>query len=76
MGHVISGAGVQVDPMKVEVVLSWERPKNVLEVRSFLGLIGYYQRFVQGFSSIAVPLSRLMRKGVPFLWSEECEASF
>ena len=55
LGNVISRAGVQVDPAKVKAVLSWERPKNVSEVHSFLGLAGYYQRFVQGFSFVLAP---------------------
>ena len=76
LGHVISAEGVYVDPQKVEAVLNWERPTNVTEIRSFLGLAGYYRRFVEGFSKIATPLTRLTRKGVKFNWSHECEQSF
>ncbi|XP_052303229.1 uncharacterized protein LOC127904316 [Populus trichocarpa] len=65
-----------VDPRKVEAVLKWERPTNVIEIRSFLGLAGYYRRFIEGFSTIASPLTKLTRKEVRFVWSEECEASF
>ena len=57
LGYVIYGVGVQVDLAKVKAVLSWERPKNVSEVHSFLGLAGYYQRFVQGFSFVTASLS-------------------
>jgi hypothetical protein len=67
---------VSVDPSKVEAVLNWERPNNVSEVRSFLGLAGYYRRFILGFSEIALPLTRLTRKGTPFVWDADCEVSF
>jgi hypothetical protein len=76
LGHVISAEGIFVDPRKVDAVLKWERPTNVKEIRSFLGLAGYYQRFIEGFSTIASPLTKLTHKEVRFVWSEECEASF
>ncbi|KAI5340426.1 hypothetical protein L3X38_019700 [Prunus dulcis] len=76
LGHVISADGVYVDPQKVEAVVNWPQPTSVTEVRSFLGLAGYYRRFVEGFSTIAAPLTRLTRKGVKFEWSDECEKSF
>jgi hypothetical protein len=76
LGHVISTEGILVDSIKVEAVLKWERPTNVTEIRSFLGLTGYYRRFIEGFSTIASPLTKLTRKEVRFVWSEECEASF
>ncbi|KAI5335362.1 hypothetical protein L3X38_025495 [Prunus dulcis] len=63
--------GIYVDPRKVEAVVNWVQPTSVTEVRSFLGLAGYYCRFVEGFSTIAAPLTRLMRKGVKFVWTEE-----
>ena len=56
LGHVVSAAGIAVDPAKVEAVLRWERPTTATEIRSFLGLAGYYRRFIQGFSSLAAPL--------------------
>jgi hypothetical protein len=65
-----------VDPRKVEAVLKWERPTNVTEIRSFLGLARYYRRFIEGFSTKASPLTKLTRKEVRFVWSKECEASF
>jgi hypothetical protein len=76
LGHVISSKGIFVDPRKVEAVLKWERPTNMTEIRSFLGLAGYYGRFIEGFSTIASPLTKLTRKEVRFFWSEECEANF
>ena len=66
LGHVISKDGISVDPSKVEAVLNWERPTNITEIRSFLGLAGYYRRFIKDFSKIAVPLTRLTRKENPY----------
>ena len=62
----MSALGVLVDPMKVEAVMSWERPKSVFEIRSFLGLAGYYRRFIKDFSRLAAPMMRLTRKEVKF----------
>ncbi|KAJ8760210.1 hypothetical protein K2173_011080 [Erythroxylum novogranatense] len=76
LGHVISEQGVHVDPKKIEVVVSWEAPKNVAEVRSFLGLAGYYKRFVEGFSMIVASMTKLLRKNQKFVWSDECQRSF
>ena len=58
------------------MVVSWKPPKNVLEVRSFLGLAGYYRKFVEGFSRIAAPLTKLTRKYVKYDWMDACEQSF
>ncbi|KAK4382892.1 Transposon Tf2-12 polyprotein [Sesamum angolense] len=76
LGHVISGDGVMPDPSKVKAIMEWRVPKNATEVRSFLGLAGYYRRFVEGFSIIAGPLTKLLRKGVTFQWTEQCQQSF
>ena len=62
LGHIVSKEGIRVDPKKIEVVIEWKPPTNVTEVRSFLGLAGYYRRFVKGFSMIATPMTRLLRK--------------
>ena len=75
LGHIISKKGILVDPKKVEAIVEWKRPTTISEIRSFLGLAGYYQRFVEGFSKIALPPTRLIQKGVKFVWYEECEAS-
>ncbi|XP_052886925.1 uncharacterized protein LOC108477260 [Gossypium arboreum] len=66
---VVSADGIRVDPKKIETILQWKIPKNVLEVRSFLGLAGYYRRFVNGFSKIALPMTKLLQKNVPFVWT-------
>ena len=66
LGHIVSTEGIRVDPLKIEAVMNWKPPRNVTEVRSFLGLTGYYWIFVQGFSVIASSLTRLLRKGVNF----------
>ncbi|KAA0037248.1 pol protein [Cucumis melo var. makuwa] len=76
LGHVVSKAGVSVDPAKIEVVTSWPQLSRVSEVRSFLGLAGYYRWFVENFSRIATPLTQLTRNGAPFVWSKACEDSF
>ncbi|KAL0536174.1 hypothetical protein IC582_025113 [Cucumis melo] len=76
LGHVVSKAGVSVDPAKIEAVTGWTQPSTVSEVRSFLGLAGYYRRFVENFSRIATPITQLTRKGAPFVWSKACEDSF
>ncbi|CAM8901825.1 unnamed protein product [Rhodiola kirilowii] len=76
LGHVISKEGISVDPAKVEAILNWKTPKTVFEIRSFLGLAGYYRRFIENFARLANPLTRLTRKGVKFEWDEVCEKAF
>ena len=76
LGHIVSEEGIRVDPRKIEVIIEWKPPKNVTEVRSFLGLVGYYRRFVKGFLMTAVPMTSLLQKNVKFEWSEKCQASF
>ena len=76
LGHIISAEGIRVDPVKIEAVMNWKPPRNVTEVRSFLGLAGYYLRFVQGFSVIASSLTRLLRKGVNLKWDDKCQSNF
>ena len=76
LGHVVSKDEILVDPTKKEVVTKWKRPTTVTEIRSFLGLAGYYRRFVQDFARIASPLTQLTKKDVPFVWNDTCEASF
>jgi len=76
LGHVISNGGVAVSPKNVADVLKWSPPQTVGEIRSFLGMVGYYRRFIEGFSSIAKPMTALLEKGKPFKWNEQCQASF
>ncbi|GJX04087.1 hypothetical protein Tco_0190003 [Tanacetum coccineum] len=76
LGHIVSAEGITMDSAKVEAITKWPRPTSVTEVRSFLGLAGYYRRFVEGFSRLALPLTKLMRKGEKFVWNEEREKSF
>jgi len=76
LGHVISRGGIAVNPSKIDAVMQWESPKSVFEVRSFLGLAGYYRRFIEGFSKLALPLGQLTRKRQAYVWDSKCENSF
>jgi hypothetical protein len=66
--HIISNGGISVDPTKVREIVAWSIPNTVTEVQSFLGLAGYYQRFIEGFSKIAKPMTSLLEKGKEFEW--------
>ncbi|XP_074318627.1 putative mitochondrial protein AtMg00860 [Silene latifolia] len=76
LGHIISKEGVIVDPTKIEAVSRWVAPKNVAEIRSILGLAGYYRRFLKDFFKIARPLTTFMRKESHFKWDGSCETAF
>ena len=76
LGHVISIEGVFVDPQKIEAIVNWKPPTNVTEIRSFLGLERYYRKFVEGFSKLAAPLTKLTRKEEKFVWLKACQQSF
>jgi hypothetical protein len=76
LGHIISEGGISIDPSKVKDVLSWKTPQNVSDIRSFLGLAGYYRRFIDGFSKISKPMTELLAKGNTFEWTPRCETSF
>src|SRR6266542_7096038 len=65
-----------VDPNKVQDVINWVQPKNVSEIQSFLGLMEYYRRFIKNFSKIAKPMTELLKQGVKFEWTDECEMAF
>ena len=68
MGHVVSADGLSPDPTKVQVVKNWKVPKSVIEIHSFLGLAGYYHRFIPQFARVAAPLTNLTWKNHPFTW--------
>ncbi|GJR55205.1 putative reverse transcriptase domain-containing protein [Tanacetum coccineum] len=76
LGHVIDSKGIHVDPTKVELIKDWESPKTPTEIRQFLGLAGYYRRFIEGFSKIAKPMTKLTQKSVKFNWGEKEETAF
>jgi hypothetical protein len=73
---VISSEGIVVDPSKVCDVLDWEPPKSIHQVRSFLGLVGYYRRFILNFYKILKPITELLKKGTNYVWSKECDDAF
>jgi len=76
LGHIISKDGISVDPGKIRDVLNWTAPTSVPEIRSFLGLAGYYRRFVPEFSKIARPMMELLKEGVRCNWDDKCEQAF
>jgi hypothetical protein len=76
LGHNISPDGVSVDPEKVQEVINWKPLATVRQIRSFLGLAGYYRRFILDFSRIAKPMTELLKKGVKYEWSQKCEDAF
>jgi hypothetical protein len=76
LGHIISDKGISVDLEKVKAIMEWSVPKNAHEVRSFMGLAGYYLRFVEGFSKIVKLITTFQCKGVRYEWTEECDSAF
>nr|GFA56659.1 putative reverse transcriptase domain-containing protein [Tanacetum cinerariifolium] len=76
LGHAIDSQGIHVDPAKIESVKDWASPKSPTEIRQFLGLAGYYRRFIEGFSKIAKPMTKLTQKKVKFEWGDKQEAAF
>jgi hypothetical protein len=76
LGHVISLEGITVDPDKVRDVLNWKPPTSVTQVHSFLGLAGYYRRFIPNFSKISKPITKLLKKGNKYVWSKDCDEAF
>ena len=76
LGHIISEQGIFLDPNKTEAIKNWPTPKNVIEVRYFMGLAGYYRRFIEGFSKFAHAITSLQNKGMKFEWTSRCEESF
>jgi hypothetical protein len=76
LGHIISNGGISVDPAKVRKIVAWKIPSTVIEIWSFLGLAGYYWRFIEGLSKIAKHMTSLLEKGKEFKWTWECQDSF
>ena len=76
LGHIISGEGVACDPEKISAVKEWVAPKTLKQLRTFIGTVAYYKRFIKGFAEICTPLYELTKKGVKFVWSEACESAF
>ncbi|WMV41443.1 hypothetical protein MTR67_034828 [Solanum verrucosum] len=76
LGHMMSNKGIEVDPKKTDAVKSWPIPPTPLDIRRFLGLASYYRRFVEGFSSIAYPLTALTQRKAKFIWLKACEKNF
>jgi hypothetical protein len=76
LGHVISAEGLYIDPEKTKSIMEWLVPKDVADIKSFMGIIGYYRQFIEGFSKIAYPITSLQKKGTRFNWSEKCQDSF
>ncbi|XP_070022941.1 uncharacterized mitochondrial protein AtMg00860-like [Nicotiana sylvestris] len=76
LGHIVSDGGIKVDTQKIEAVKSWSRLTTPTEICSFLGLAGYYRRFIERFCSLSTPLTKLTQKATKFLWTKACERSF
>ena len=76
LGHIIIGDGIVVNLEKICAIMDWPVPTSVSEVHSFMGLAGYYHRFVKDFSRVAHPITSLQRKGKKFVWSDQCEVAF
>ena len=76
LGHIISKKGIQVDPQKIEAIIRWQQLTNITKIRSFLGLDRYYRRFMNGFSQLSAPLTKLAQKGIQYILTQECESSF
>jgi hypothetical protein len=76
LGHHVSYEGIKVDPAKIEVIVRLPPPKTQKEVRSFLGHVGYYRRFIENFTKIVAPMFGLLIKDVDFVWTEQCQTAF
>ncbi|WP_284190131.1 reverse transcriptase family protein, partial [Zoogloea oryzae] len=76
LGHIIGGGNIRMDMQKVRAIEEWKTPTSTTEVRSFLGLVNYYRKFISGYSKRATPLTDLLKKDLSWKWSEECQKSF
>ena len=75
-GYIISNEGISVDPEKIEAIMNRPTPRNVIDVRPFMGLAGYYRRFIEGFSKVAHTVTSLQMNGIKFEWPSKCEEIF
>ena len=76
LAHIISKEGIFVDPDKIEAIMNWPTPRNVTDVISFMGVVGYYRRFIEGLYKAAHAITSLQKKGTKFKWTLKCEESF
>ena len=76
MGHVVTKEGISIDPGKIKLIEEWTVPNYVTDVRSFMGITGYYQRFIEGFPRITNPITSLQKKAKKFEWNQKCEESY
>ena len=76
MGDIISEEGISVDREKIEAIMNWPTPRNVTDVRYFMGFAGYYRRFIEGFSKVVHAITFLQRKGIKFEWTSNFEENF
>jgi hypothetical protein len=76
LGFIVGKHGIKIDPVKVEAVIKWAVPTTATEVRQFLGLCNFSRKSIQGYSQLAAPLNHLLRKGVPWLWTDACQRAF
>jgi hypothetical protein len=76
LGHIISADEITIDPEKIDDIIGWTTPRNVIEVRYFMSHVGYYRRFINGVSNISNPMTSLQKKGVKFEWNPKCEETF
>jgi len=76
LGHIVSKDGISTDPSKIQLIKDWPVPRNIKELRGYLGLTGYYRKFIHNYSQIVTPLNQLLKKNRPFEWDEQCQASF
>ena len=73
LGHIISDEGISMDPEKIVAIINWKNPRNVTYVRSFMGLVEYYRRLIEGFSKVVHSITSLQKKGIKFEWTPRCE---
>ena len=76
VGHIVGAKGIRPDPDKISAVTDWPSPHNIHELRKFLGFTNYFRKFLQGYSQRTAPLTKLLRKDVPYVWTDECQSGF